>query len=59
MEADFQRLGRGPEAIILDARSAAKYQLLHVKGAVNLSFPDISIESLQRLIPDKSSRILI
>lgn len=25
--------------VVLDARSAAKYQLRHLKGAVNLSFP--------------------
>lgn len=58
-EADFQRMAREPGTLILDARSSAKYQLLHVKGAVNLSFPDISIESLRRLIPNKSTRILI
>jgi hypothetical protein len=30
-----------------------------VKGAVNLSFPDIAVESLNRLIPDRRTRILI
>ena len=58
-ETDFRRMSREPGTIVLDARSAAKYQLLHVKGAVNLSFPDITIDSLQRLIPDKATRILI
>jgi len=43
----------------LDARSAAKFDLLHVKGAINLSFPDIDINSLARTLPDKSARILI
>ena len=32
---------------------------MHVKGALNLSFPDIAVESLQKTIPDKTTRILI
>ena len=30
-----------------------------MKGAVNLPFPDIAVESLKTTIPDKSTRILI
>ncbi|HEY1381603.1 MAG TPA: rhodanese-like domain-containing protein, partial [Gemmataceae bacterium] len=58
-EADFLRLSREPGTIVLDARSRQKYDLLHVEGAVNLSFPDITVESLKRVLPDKSARILI
>jgi hypothetical protein len=58
-EAEFIRLSKEPGTIILDARSRAMFDLLHVKGAVNLSFPDITVESLARLIPDKGQRILI
>jgi hypothetical protein len=58
-EADFLRMSREPGTIVLDARSGQKYNLLHVKGAINLSFPDITVESLKRLLPDKSARILI
>jgi hypothetical protein len=58
-EEDFLRMSREPGTIILDARSKEKYDLLHIKGAINLSFPDISVESLQRTLPDKSARILI
>ncbi len=58
-EDDFLQMSREPGTIILDARSAAKYKELHVKGAVNLSFPDIAIQSLRETIPDKSTRILI
>jgi hypothetical protein len=32
---------------------------LHIADAVNLSFPDITVESLARAIPDRSMRILI
>jgi hypothetical protein len=58
-EAEFVRMSREPGTIVLDARSREKYNELHVKGALNLSFPDITIESLQRQIPDKNARILI
>src|SRR5436190_23124615 len=58
-EADFLRMSREPGTLVLDARSRPKYDLLHVKGAVNLSFPDIAVESLKRTIPDKSTRVLI
>ena len=34
-------MSREPGTIVLDARSKEKYDLLHVKGAINLSFPDI------------------
>ena len=32
---------------------------MHINGALNLSFPDITVESLNRVLPDKNTRILI
>jgi hypothetical protein len=58
-EADFLRLARAPGTVILDARSREKFDELHVAGAINLSFPDITIESLRKTIPNRSTRILI
>ena len=58
-EAEFIRMSQEPHTIVLDARSREMFDLLHVKGAVNLSFPDITVESLARVIPDKGQRILI
>jgi hypothetical protein len=58
-EKDFLRMSGEPGTIILDARSTEKYALLHVKGAINLSFPDITVDSLKQVIPDKSTRVLI
>jgi hypothetical protein len=58
-EEDFIRMSIEPGTVVLDARSRQKYDELHVKGAVNLSFPDIAVESLSRMIPDKSATILI
>lgn len=58
-EAEFLRLSAEPGTLVLDARSAQKFGELHIKGAVNLSFSDITIESLERVIPDKHTRVLI
>ena len=58
-EDDFIRMSGEPGTIVLDARSAAKYAELHVKGAINLPFPDIAIATLRDTIPDKDTRILI
>lgn len=58
-EAEFIAMSREPNTIILDARSAEKYAELHIKKAVNLSFPDITVDSLAELFSDKNVRILI
>ena len=58
-EDEFLSMSREPDTVVLDARSREKYVELHVKGAINLSFPDIAVESLARTIPDKATRILI
>jgi hypothetical protein len=58
-EAEFIRMSREQGTLILDARSREKYDELHVKGAINLSFPDIAVETLRVAIPDLATRILI
>ena len=58
-EADFLRLAGEPGTIVLDARSDAKFAMLHVKGAKHLSLPDVTAEELAQIIPDKSTRVLI
>jgi len=58
-EAEFIAMSREPNTIVLDARSTEKYAELHIKNAVNLSFPDITFDSLAQLFPDKNVRILI
>lgn len=58
-EEEFARMSREPGTVVLDARSREKYDELHVKGAIGLSFPDIAIESLRKALPDKKVRILI
>ncbi len=58
-EADFVRMSREPGTVVLDARSRQKYDELHVRGAINLSFSDIAIASLRNVLPEKDTRILI
>ena len=50
-ESAFIRLSREPGTVVLDARSRQKYDELHIKGAINLSFPDIAITTLRSAIP--------
>lgn len=58
-EEEFKRMSQEKGTIVLDARSKEKYDLLHIKGAMHLNFSDITVESLNRMIPDKNTRILI
>jgi hypothetical protein len=58
-EDEFLRLSRKPGTIVLDARSREKFAMLPVDGAINLPFPDIDVDSLARVLPDKDAVILI
>jgi phage shock protein E len=58
-EEEFLRKAAEPGTIILDARSREKFEGLHIKGAVNLSLPDITAEELARIIPSKDTCVLI
>lgn len=58
-EDEFLRMSHEPGTIIFDARSGEKYRLLHVKGATHLSLPDVTAEELAKIIPTKTTRILI
>ena len=57
--ADFQRMAREPNTIILDARSANAYAEGHIDGAINLPFTDFTVASLREALRDPSARILI
>jgi phage shock protein E len=58
-EREFLRMAADARTVILDMRSREKFELLHVKGAVNLSLPDVTAEELAKIIPSKAARILI
>lgn len=57
--ADFQRMAREPNTIILDARSADAYREGHIGGAINLPFTDFTDQSLAAALRDPNVRILI
>jgi phage shock protein E len=57
--ADFQKMAREPNTIILDARSAAAYRAGHIDGAINLSLTDFTAPALAAAIRDPNTRILI
>jgi hypothetical protein len=58
-EADFIRMAREPDTVVLDARSERLFRLRHIAGAVNLSFPEFTEATLARAIPARQTRILI
>ena len=47
------------DTVVLDARSADKYRLRHIKGAVNLPFTDFTAASLAGVLPAKDVKVLI
>jgi hypothetical protein len=58
-EAEFIRMARQPNTVVLDARSERLFKLRHVAGAVNLSFPEFTQDTLAQIIPSRGTRILI
>lgn len=58
-EEAFLRLSGEPGVIVLDVRSKERYDELHIKGAINLSLPDITVDSLARVLPDRNATVLI
>ncbi len=58
-EAEFLKMMEDPTTIVLDARSAQKFALRHIKGAKNLSLPDMTADDLARVIPNKDTRVII
>jgi hypothetical protein len=46
-------------AILLDARTASKYALRHIRGAVSLPFTDFTADTLAKVIPTKGTKVLI
>jgi len=58
-EEQFIKMAAEPDTIVLDARSGERYAQLHVRGAKHLNFSDITAETLARVIPSKTTRVLI
>ncbi|MEO7099748.1 MAG: rhodanese-like domain-containing protein [Luteolibacter sp.] len=58
-EEKFIAMAAEPGTVILDARSTDKFQNIHIKGALHLPFTDFTEDALKKIIPDKTTRILI
>ena len=55
----FLEMSREPGVIILDSRSAFRYDRIHVKGAKHLAFTDFTQANLAQVIPSFDTTILI
>lgn len=55
----FLRMSREPGVVVLDSRSAFRYERIHVRGARHLAFTDFTQGNLQKVIPSFETRILI
>jgi hypothetical protein len=55
----FLKMSNEPNTIILDTRSKYRYDRKHLKNAIHLEFTEFTQANLERLIPDKNTRILI
>ncbi len=55
----FLKMSREPGVIILDSRSAFRYDRIHVKGAKHLAFTDFTQDNLAKVIPSFDTTILI
>jgi hypothetical protein len=55
----FIKMGREPGVIILDSRSAFRFERIHVKGAKHLAFTDFTQGNLAKVIPTFETTILI
>lgn len=55
----FLKMSKEPGVVILDSRSAFRYNRIHLKDAKHLNFADFTQSSLAELIPDRNTKILI
>lgn len=55
----FLKMSREPGAIVLDTRSAFRYERIHLRGARHLSFTDFTQGNLAAVIPSFETTVLI
>lgn len=58
-ESQFIDMANMSDTVILDSRSATKFAQMHIAGAVNVPFSEITDATLQAAIPSRSTRVLI
>ncbi len=57
--SQFVTMSQDANTIVLDTRSKAAYDAVHVSGAIHLNFSDFTDDKLLKTIPSKQTRILI
>ena len=55
----FLKMSQEPGAVVLDTRSAFRYERIHLEGAKHLSFPDFTQDNLRKIVPSEETIILI
>jgi len=55
----FLKMSKEEGVIILDSRSAFRYDRIHLKSAKHLAFTDFTKDNLKKLIPNPDTKILI
>ncbi|MFM8188431.1 MAG: rhodanese-like domain-containing protein [Pirellula sp.] len=55
----FLQMSKQPNVMILDTRSAFRYERIHLKGAKHLSFTDFTQSNLANAIPTPETTVLI
>jgi hypothetical protein len=56
---EFAAMAAQPGTVVLDARSADKFAMRHIRGAVNLPFTEFTAAALAKVLPAKDTRVLI
>lgn len=55
----FLKMSKEPNVIILDSRSAFRFERIHLKGATHLAFTDFTQDTLKKVISSSDTKILI
>ena len=55
----FLKMAKEPGVIVLDSRSAFRYDRIHLRGAKHLSFTDFTQDNLAKVIPTFETTVLI
>lgn len=58
-EAQFVHARAETNAVLLDARTASRYDQRHIRGAVSLPFTEFTAVLLAKVIPTKGTKVLI
>ncbi len=58
-EAEFLDMLSQDGVVLLDARSAQRYEQRHIEGAINLPFTEFTAETLAAVIPNADTPVLI